>query len=97
MLAPASAACARAAAVRYLPERPADARRVACPCHAAVAHVFAPVGPLPCPGIIRKYALMICRRCFREYANDIGFKKVCVRRGLRSRYRRWHPISCTHP
>lgn len=27
-------------------------------------------------GIIRKYGLMICRRCFREYANDIGFKKV---------------------
>lgn len=27
-------------------------------------------------GVIRKYAMMICRRCFREYANDIGFKKV---------------------
>ena len=27
-------------------------------------------------GLIRKYGLMICRRCFREYANDIGFKKV---------------------
>eukprot|EP00612_Vaucheria_litorea_P004798 CAMPEP_0171463990 /NCGR_PEP_ID=MMETSP0945-20130129/7450_1 /TAXON_ID=109269 /ORGANISM="Vaucheria litorea, Strain CCMP2940" /LENGTH=54 /DNA_ID=CAMNT_0011990913 /DNA_START=47 /DNA_END=211 /DNA_ORIENTATION=+ len=26
-------------------------------------------------GVIRKYAMMICRRCFREYANDIGFKK----------------------
>jgi len=26
-------------------------------------------------GMIRKYGLMICRRCFREYANDIGFRK----------------------
>ncbi|EPR79109.1 40S ribosomal protein S29 [Spraguea lophii 42_110] len=25
-------------------------------------------------GVIRKYDLMICRRCFREYAGDIGFK-----------------------
>lgn len=25
-------------------------------------------------GIIRKYGLMICRRCFREYASDIGFE-----------------------
>ncbi len=24
-------------------------------------------------GLIRKYGLDICRRCFREYANDIGF------------------------
>lgn len=27
-------------------------------------------------GVIRKYGLMMCRRCFREYANDIGFFKV---------------------
>jgi len=27
-------------------------------------------------GIIRKYNLNICRQCFREYANDIGFVKV---------------------
>lgn len=27
-------------------------------------------------GIIRKYGLNICRQCFREYATDIGFKKV---------------------
>lgn len=27
-------------------------------------------------GLIRKYGLNICRQCFREYANDIGFKKV---------------------
>ncbi|ODM91810.1 40S ribosomal protein S29 [Orchesella cincta] len=27
-------------------------------------------------GIIRKYGLMICRQCFREYAADIGFKKL---------------------
>merc|ERR1712168_815826 len=26
-------------------------------------------------GIIRKYGLSLCRQCFREYANDIGFKK----------------------
>ena len=26
-------------------------------------------------GIIRKYGLDLCRRCFREYANDIGFVK----------------------
>jgi small subunit ribosomal protein S29e len=26
-------------------------------------------------GLIRKYDLNICRRCFREYANDIGFVK----------------------
>lgn len=30
-------------------------------------------------GLIRKYGLMTCRRCFREYANDIGFKKVNTR------------------
>ncbi|KAL7021306.1 hypothetical protein ACKWTF_011832 [Chironomus riparius] len=27
-------------------------------------------------GIIRKYGLNICRQCFREYAKDIGFKKL---------------------
>ncbi|UJR13821.1 hypothetical protein I4U23_000832 [Adineta vaga] len=27
-------------------------------------------------GIIRKYGLMICRQCFREYSSDIGFKKL---------------------
>ena len=26
-------------------------------------------------GLIRKYGLDICRRCFREYAADIGFVK----------------------
>ena len=26
-------------------------------------------------GIIRKYGLDLCRRCFREYAKDIGFIK----------------------
>ncbi len=25
--------------------------------------------------IVRKYSLNICRQCFRENANDIGFKK----------------------
>lgn len=28
--------------------------------------------------IIRKYALNICRQCFRERASQIGFLKVCV-------------------
>ncbi|RLN13772.1 hypothetical protein BBJ28_00013585 [Nothophytophthora sp. Chile5] len=27
-------------------------------------------------GLIRKYHLNMCRRCFRERANDIGFIKV---------------------
>ena len=27
-------------------------------------------------GIIRKYGINICRRCFRDYAKDIGFQKV---------------------
>ncbi len=26
-------------------------------------------------GLIRKYGLMVCRQCFREDANLIGFKK----------------------
>ncbi|CAI2349793.1 unnamed protein product [Caenorhabditis sp. 36 PRJEB53466] len=27
-------------------------------------------------GLIRKYGLDLCRRCFREQAKDIGFKKL---------------------
>ena len=27
-------------------------------------------------GLIRKYSLNMCRQCFREYAKDIGFKKL---------------------
>ncbi|XP_044753778.1 40S ribosomal protein S29 [Coccinella septempunctata] len=27
-------------------------------------------------GLIRKYGLNLCRQCFREYANYIGFKKL---------------------
>lgn len=27
-------------------------------------------------GLIRSYGLYICRRCFREIATDIGFKKM---------------------
>ena len=27
-------------------------------------------------GLIRKYDLMLCRRCFRENAKEIGFTKV---------------------
>ena len=26
-------------------------------------------------GLIRKYQLMICRRCFREVGEEIGFRK----------------------
>lgn len=26
-------------------------------------------------GLIRSYNIMLCRRCFREYAKDIGFKQ----------------------
>ncbi len=26
-------------------------------------------------GVIRKYDLYICRKCFREKAEDLGFKK----------------------
>lgn len=26
-------------------------------------------------GLIRKYGLNMCRQCFRQYANDIGFFK----------------------
>ena len=26
--------------------------------------------------VIQKYNLMICRRCFREVANSLGFKKL---------------------
>ncbi|MCD6522852.1 MAG: 30S ribosomal protein S14 [Candidatus Diapherotrites archaeon] len=26
-------------------------------------------------GLIRKYGLSICRRCFREVAEEIGFRK----------------------
>jgi ribosomal protein S14 len=28
-------------------------------------------------GLIRKYGLNICRQCFREKSQDIGFVKVC--------------------
>ncbi len=27
-------------------------------------------------GLIRKYGLMLCRRCFRELGEEIGFMKV---------------------
>jgi len=26
-------------------------------------------------GVIKKYGLVICRRCFKEVAEDLGFKK----------------------
>lgn len=33
-------------------------------------------------GLIRKYALNVCRQCFREKAKDIGFIKVGRKSGL---------------
>jgi len=27
-------------------------------------------------GVIRKYGLQICRQCFREKAEELGFKKL---------------------
>ena len=27
-------------------------------------------------GLIRKYNLYICRRCFNDYADELGFKKL---------------------
>ncbi len=27
-------------------------------------------------GLIRSYGLYVCRRCFRDIAEDMGFKKV---------------------
>ncbi|MEW6295417.1 MAG: 30S ribosomal protein S14 [Candidatus Diapherotrites archaeon] len=27
------------------------------------------------PGMIRKYGLNICRRCFKDYAEKLGFRK----------------------
>jgi len=29
-------------------------------------------------GLIRKYGLYICRRCFREVASKLGFKKYGI-------------------
>uniref|UniRef100_A0A1I8EWZ6 Small ribosomal subunit protein uS14 n=1 Tax=Wuchereria bancrofti TaxID=6293 RepID=A0A1I8EWZ6_WUCBA len=37
-------------------------------------------------GLIRKYGLNMCRRCFREYASDIGFRKVGVEKGVGTLY-----------
>jgi hypothetical protein len=41
-------------------------------------------------GIIRKYNLNICRQCFREYAKDIGFVKVCVNMFLKALFSSRH-------
>ena len=27
-------------------------------------------------GLVRRYKIMLCRQCFREYASKIGFKKM---------------------
>jgi len=32
-------------------------------------------------GVIRKYGLYLCRRCFREIAHLLGFKKTGGKRG----------------
>lgn len=37
-------------------------------------------------GLIRKYGLNICRQCFREKSQDIGFVKVCDKWLLKLRY-----------
>ncbi|KAK1776482.1 ribosomal protein S14p/S29e-domain-containing protein [Copromyces sp. CBS 386.78] len=39
-------------------------------------------------GLIRKYGLNICRQCFREKANDIGFTKKMAE--LRTRLEQWN-------
>jgi hypothetical protein len=36
-------------------------------------------------GVIRKYGLQMCRRCFRENAKDIGFQKVRERKREREK------------
>ena len=38
-------------------------------------------------GVIRKYGLQMCRRCFRENAKDIGFQKVRERKREREERR----------
>lgn len=41
--------------------------------------LFSPLHSRVCThraGLIRKYDLMLCRQCFRQYANDVGFFKV---------------------
>lgn len=45
-------------------------------------------------GLIRKYGLNICRQCFREYANDIGFKKVSSRRNAHTHPQRSECHQC---
>jgi len=77
---------AYACAEHYPPFR---ARRLALACEidgvltaVRTLSLTGPVLPLLCSrichslrGLIRKYDLDICRRCFREYAKDIGFVK----------------------
>ena len=38
--------------------------------------------------VIRKYGINICRQCFRERANQIGFQKVIVHRAVPLQNRR---------
>jgi len=71
-----------------LPAGPPDRRRVAlglrcarCAASGACADAL-PARSAPSrvcanqKGLIRKYALDMCRQCFREYAKDIGFVKA---------------------
>jgi len=37
-------------------------------------------------GLIRKYGLNICRQCFKEYAPDIGFRKVSLKMFCRTTF-----------
>ena len=49
----------------FTPKRPKKFGKVSRPCRRCGAY-----GP-----IIRRYGLMLCRQCFREVAEKLGFKK----------------------
>ncbi|KAJ5086919.1 40S ribosomal protein S29 [Penicillium alfredii] len=54
-------------------------------------------------GLIRKYGMNICRQCFREKSQDIGFNKVspfddslspsAISKNLHRDIRRWNELS----
>ena len=78
--------CVRASRSRRGLRSPGVGTTAACDRHSSLSLLDARA-QLSCPlpvrsrvcnnrrGIIRKYGLDICRRCFREYATDIGFQK----------------------
>lgn len=85
--APSRAASARRRNVSTLVAQPRVPRPPRCvarsvglraPCAAQrlPGRPLAAVPPPRPPGLIRKYGLNVCRRCFRERAADIGFLKV---------------------